>query len=62
MTSSTADAFGSEFLPGRDQETKDGASRAMGRRFGGQVAKPFDAANSTWSEDSPDHDATHNKR
>ena len=62
MTSSNFDAFGSEFLPGRDKETEDGASRAMEHRFGGQVAKPFNSAESTWNRVFHKRDARQNKR
>ncbi len=50
MTSTSADVFGSEFLPGRDTRAKDEAIRAMGRRYGGMAAAPFNDANASWTE------------
>ena len=57
MTSSNTDAFGDEFLPGKDREPQDVTMRAMKRRFGGLVAKPFNRAISSWHDGFTEHDA-----
>ncbi len=50
MTSTSANAFGSEFLPGRDVRERDDALRAMERRYGGIAAAPFNDSNASWTE------------
>lgn len=51
MAANKNDAFGDEFLPGRDANDNDGATRAMGRKFGGQVGTPINSSKSVWYKD-----------
>ena len=57
MMSPELDAFGSEFLPGKDREPKDVTMRAMERRFSGMVATPINSAKPSWLDGIAEHDA-----
>ena len=57
MMSPEENAFGSEFLPGKDREPKDVAMRALERRFGGMVATPINSAKPSWLDGVAEHDA-----
>ena len=51
MAANKNDVFGAEFLPGKDESDHDGATRAMERKFGGQVGAPINSSKSVWYND-----------
>lgn len=51
MAANKSSVFGAKFLPGKDPNDHNGATRAMERNYGGQVGNPFNSADRVWHDE-----------